>query len=93
MGFDNNKFKDTGAKQKNTKFRRGKPGSRPLGEKETKERYEKKRGEIEDIKNKLDALGDPFDEMDMKTKKTLALHHYYTKLQARIDGALGYFRC
>ena len=90
LGF-NNQFKDTGAKQKKIKFRRGKPGARPLGEKKETERSEKKRDEMDDIKNKLDALGDPYENMDMKTKRTQALHHFYTKLQARIIRALGNF--
>ena len=44
---------------------------------------------MKDIKKKLDGVGEPYDNMDMKTKKTHALHHFYSKLQARIDTAPG----
>ena len=81
-GGDNKKKKK---KRKTIKFGKGKPGTKPMGKKKEKKRKDKMQEHMADIKNKLDMVGDPFDNMDMKTKKMHALSQYYTKLQARND--------
>ena len=38
---------------------------------------ERKKEQYTDIVHKLKVIGDPYDHMDMKTKKTHALYHFY----------------
>ena len=41
----------------------------------------KKGEQYKDIINKLESIGDPYDEMDMKTKKEHAVHHFYDNMK------------
>ena len=58
-----------------------KPGAKPLGEKEERKRQEARNEQLESIAEKLDAIGDPYENMDMKTKREHALFHFFSKLQ------------
>ena len=48
-----------------------------------KQRQEKKETQYADILEKIEKVGDPYDSMNMKTKKTHALAHFYEHLKVR----------
>ena len=74
-------FKVVGHKGRRKKWRTKKVGSKPNGEKENNRRKMKKGEQYKDIINKLESIGDPYDEMDMKTKKEHAVHHFYDNMK------------
>ena len=58
-------------------WRRGKTGSKTIGDTE-KRRNKKRQEELENIKLKLELLGDPFDEMNIDEKKKHALYWFFS---------------
>ena len=59
------------------KWRRGRDRTNSHGEIEDDKVMDKKREQYEDILSNLAIIGDPYDNMDIQTKKTHALHHFY----------------
>ena len=74
-------FKVVGHKGRRKKWRTNKVGTRPVGEKKENSRKKKRGEQYSDIINKLESIGDPYDDMDMKTKKEHAVHHFYDKMK------------
>ena len=64
-------------KKSGKKWRKGKDRSNPNGQKKVTEVEERKKEQYTDIVHKLKVIGDPYDHMDMKTKKTHAFYHLY----------------
>ena len=62
-------------------WRRGKAGTKPLGEIEEGKRTERREQELSDVLSRLELLGDPFDNMDMDEKKRHALFLFYDKIK------------
>ena len=70
-------------KKKGKNRRQGKVRSNPKGDKMGKQVQEKKDTQYEDILQKIEKIGDPYDSMNMKTKKTHALAHFYEHLKVQ----------
>ena len=63
--------------------RKGKAGSRPMGDSEV-QREKLRDEEFHQIVKNLDDLGNPYDQMDINTKKLHALSMYYEKVKVLI---------
>ena len=56
--------------------------SRPVGSKEQIKRNDKKASQYEEIVDKVEGLSNPYEDMDMLTKKKHAIYHFYSELEA-----------
>ena len=63
-------------------WRAGKTSTRDMGERE-RIRQEIRDEEFQRVEDNLDYLGDPYDQMDLHTKKQHALAMYYKLLKVR----------
>ena len=59
------------------KWRKGKDRTNPLGDRKETEMKDKKDNQYADILKKINIIGDPYDDMNMKTKKTHAFASFY----------------
>ena len=59
------------------KWRQGKDRTNPLGDRKETEMKDKKDQQYADILKKIDIIGDPYDMMNMKDKKSHALASFY----------------
>ena len=77
-------------RRKRRKRRRGghcrkkKTEGKSHGNEEEEKRQEKKGTQYNDILDKLEGIGDPYEDMDMLTKKTHALHQFYSYMKVKI---------
>ena len=71
-------------RKKRRNWRKHRAPGRPHGTKEKKLKEEKLSTQYQDILDKLDSVGDPYENMDMVTKKTHALNHFYRILKVNI---------
>ena len=67
--------------KKGRRWRKHKVEGRPIGKKEQEKRDVKKEEQYSDILEKLTSIGDPYENMDMLTKKTHALHLFYSEMK------------
>ena len=72
-------------KKHGKKWRKGRDRTNPSGEIREKEAEEKNENNYSEILNKLEIIGDPYDQMNMKTKKTHTLHHFYDYIKVMIS--------
>ena len=68
-------------KRKQKGWGRNKVGARDIGENKKKKRKNKKSEQYKDIVDKLAAIGDPYDDMSIKKKRELALHHFFSQMK------------
>ena len=67
-------------RRRNKWKRKGKSGARPMGDREA-QREKRRDEEFDHIVKNLDSLGNPYDQMDINTKKLHALSMYYEKVK------------
>ena len=63
------------------KWRQGKAGSKPFGNKEEQRRVDMKENEFAEVLSRLDVLGDPFNDMNIEEKKRHGLFLFYDKIK------------
>ena len=65
-------------------WRRNKPGTESMGEREAV-RKDVRKADLKQVLENLDYLGDPFDQMDLETKKQHALSMYYHLIKVNFE--------
>ena len=75
------KLQGVSKKKPGKRWRKGKDKTNPKGAKRMADFEKRKEDLYIDIVNKLQLIGDPYDQMDMKVKKIHALHHVYKQME------------
>ena len=71
------------SKKEKRKWRQGKSETKPKGETYESTNAERKAEQYMETLNKLEIIGDPFDSMNLDTKKKHAISCYYSLLKVK----------